>query len=856
MKTIMIWAGVLMLALSGCGQKEIALKNENLNVQWKKGSDGWQLNELQVLVSKTWTPVGTPSGRYTLLFSENKPDTTSTVFKTSTGVVFPEKIYRYQQDFWKQATASVSLNTAGQAVDFFPTEAKTTSPDAIVFSSDNDYLTLTATWTLDKTFSSDIVVKQHAVVKKDGYYSLSSPTLVTIAEKDMAWAAVPGYFQGNAIQKDFVRGYAYGQGVPERPVIYRERCVSTLTSIIDTKENVSFSVIPAPGLGRDPWAKDQKTHEDWNIGVSHKNRAAALSPSLYFPVLGENPSHLKAGDTLSFEFRYSLQDGNWYKSLNHAANDIYQFKKGLALRTNKESLMHRVEAMHHYLTDPKTSLWNVETFQGMKIGGQEYHGGVVGSQNDAIKNSDYGAMWMLANATGDPILQKNVLPYALNFKLAQQQTKPGFFQGAAMGQYYLMKRKIFVEEWGEFVEPISLTYYTMLDMGNILLFEPENKLLRDRLRLGADLLLHWQKSDGSWEVAYDQENQKPLFTDIQDLRPTFYGLIVAYRILKDEKYLAAAEKGATWLMKEGVEKGQFIGVCGDARYAPDFATAQTAQALLDLYDLTHKPQYRDAAIATARMYTTSIYTHPIPTRAAKTVKGRTREDWEIAQAGLGFEHGGIMGSAQRNGPIQLASHAGLFVRAFALTGDSLLIDMARASAIGRDAFVDSATHVASYYWQAMNKGSGPYPHHAWWQIGWITDYLMAEAQLRSDNNVVFPRGFVTPKVGPHQSYGFAAGKIYKESANLILREGLFSVANPNIECIAARATSGNRLFVVLLNDRNETLHDMLRIDAAKWKTGATVKSITELTTQKTTPAGEFVEITLAPYGLQVFAIDL
>ncbi len=53
----------------------------------------------------------------------------------------------------------------------------------------------------------------------------------------------------------------------------------------------------------------------------------------------------------------------------------------------------------------------------------------------------------------------------------------------------------------------------------------------------------------------------------------------------------------------------------------------------------------------------------------------------------------------------------------------------------------------------MNKGAGPYPHHAWWQIGWITDYLLAEAQLRSDGQITFPRGFVTPK-------GWSASKLW------------------------------------------------------------------------------------------------
>ncbi len=56
-----------------------------------------------------------------------------------------------------------------------------------------------------------------------------------------------------------------------------------------------------------------------------------------------------------------------------------------------------------------------------------------------------------------------------------------------------------------------------------------------------------------------------------------------------------------------------------------------------------------------------------PTQKVKNVNGTDRKDWEIAQAGLSFEHGGIFGSANRHGPIMLASHAGLFIRMYQLT---------------------------------------------------------------------------------------------------------------------------------------------------------------------------------------------
>lgn len=113
--------------------------------------------------------------------------------------------------------------------------------------------------------------------------------------------------------------------------------------------------------------------------------------------------------------------------------------------------------MHRYVTDPVTSLWQTETYQGVTIGAQAYRGGVLNAQGDAMKNSDHGAMWMLAQLSGDPALVRDRLPFARNFKLQQQERTPGFFGGAAAGQYYLAKSQRFTEEWGDYVEPVALT---------------------------------------------------------------------------------------------------------------------------------------------------------------------------------------------------------------------------------------------------------------------------------------------------------------------------------------------------------------------------------------------------------------
>ena len=281
----------------------------------------------------------------------------------------------------------------------------------------------------------------------------------------------------------------------------------------------------------------------------------------------------------------------------------------------------------------------------------------------------------------------------------------------------------------------------------------------------------------------------------------------------------------------------WLGVCGDTRFAADFATAQSAQALLELSELCGNNNYRDAAIRTARFYTTSVYTNPMASRDTVTVRGRKLEDWQINQSGLSYEHGGIIGSTNLHGPILLASHAGMFVRMYGMTGDRMFLDMARAAAIGRDAHVDDATAVASYYWEAMNKGAGPYPHHAWWQMGWITDYLMAELELRSEGDITFPAGFITPKVGPHRTYAFAKGSIYGEPVQLMMRQGALSCDNPNVETLLARSDSN--LYIMIMNDVDREQKASLTADA---------QVLGNSNVQET------YDITLPAYGLKVIKI--
>jgi hypothetical protein len=873
----------------------VVLADSAASIEWRKTAAGWTLSRVAVIATSTTSAIpsttatstaaplsfSTPSGRATLLYSAEKPDETPRDFAfTGATAPFPEPDQRIAGPKWRKAVIPALLNTAGTAIHFFPDTAARAADGALVFAADlaldgAPLASVTAEWRADPAFPGDFLVTTTLTARRDGFYSLSTPALATLDPADIAWALIPGYFKGNTLNPDIPASLGYGHGLPALPAIVPERNATTPASIATVKNGLTLSVLAEPWDALDPWpAAAIADRSNPRLGLSHMTRDGALSPTLWQPILGKTGSALKTGDTRRFAFRYSLRAGaadGWFDLVKHSANDIFRLRDFLALKKPARSLSQRLHSLHAYVVSDQTSLWHTETFNDLKIGAQAYNASVVGSQRDKtnradydpMKNSDYGAMWMLAKITGDPRLARDRLPFARNFKLAQQQTAPGFFQGAALGQYYLAKSQRFTEEWGDYVEPIAITYYTMLDLGNFLLFEPDDAELCARLRLGADRLLAWQKPAGDWEVAYDHATQKPLFTEIPDYRPTFYGLVVAAKILGDPKYLDAARRGADWLVENSVKPARFLGVCGDTRFAPDFATAQMAQAFLDLHELTGDPRHRAAGIECARQYVTEIYARHIATVKKKTARGVAREDWEINQTGLSFEHGGSFGSAVTRGPILLSSYAGLFIRVAALTGEPLFRDLARAAMLARDAFLHPGTQVASYYWSTMHGGPGGFPHHAWWQIGLITDYLVSEAALRSAGAIAFPRGFITPKVGPHACFGFAPGTIHGAPARLAWAE--IETGLPEVDYLAALSPEGNRAYLVLLNNSPRPVRAAIKASpaafacaspahpAAAWKTAALLDAAGGAP-RPLDPASGPLPVELPAYGLAVLTL--
>ncbi len=799
------------------------LRNGDVHLSWRHTPAGWALDDLAVREGEIWHRGLEPAGRYSVL--------------TAAGTTAP-------------TVEDVRRARAGTHTEFLPSEVRQSS-DGLTFRSDRPDGTLVAHWRFDPRYPGDVLVTVTWTPRNEGWYSIPSPTLGTLADANLGWGVVPGWWSASTIETDEFSTFRYALGVPTAPVLSKEASTTSLTGVLQSAgAGITIATTADPSLARDPWPVSSSEQSRWNVGVSLRDLPGSLSPTVFFPVLGQAGSRLTAGQPVTATYRYTLGTQDWYDVTKHVTRDVYDLDAYLDLARNTRSLVDRITTTHDFLLTP-ASRWHTWTYEGRELGAE------------SGKLSDVGAMWMLTAITADPALKAERLPYARNFKLGQQQTTPGPFQGAALGEYF---RDGWISEvawanlpFGDYVSPMFTTFYTLADLGNVALFEPGDTEVRDRIRMGAEKLLSWQHPDGSFDLGYRRDDPSVVqYPELEDLRATWYGFLAAYRILGDQRYLAAARKGADWFLEHAVAKGKFLGVCDDARLIRDFAVIFAAQALLDLHENTGDKRYQAAAIECAKFYTQQIFDHPTPTDVPNTFEGREIEDWQVSQAGLAYEHAGLNGSVVSTGPILLSSHAGAFVRFHELTGDRHFLDLARAAARGRDAWIDRASGISSYYWYAGSGQSGVFPWHGWWHIGWITDYLLAEAHLRSGGRIAFPRGFCTAKVGSHGPYGFADGTVYGERATFYRPRTLVEVDDPEIEVLTATSPDKSRLFVIALNHSRRRRLATLTLNPRGVRAGqrATWHGWRARTGRATATGDGIWSLDVAAEGLTVLSIDL
>ena len=117
---------------------------------------------------------------------------------------------------------------------------------------------------------------------------------------------------------------------------------------------------------------------------------------------------------------------------------------------------------------------------------------------------------------------------------------------------------------------------------------------------------------------------------------------------------------------------------------------------------------------------------------------------------------------------------------------------------------------------------------------------------------------MTPKVGPHRTYGFAPGKIFDHRADLIIRQGMIDCDNPDVEFITALSEDKTTLFVLAIHQSTNEATATVTLDLSKLSPDA--KWIGEEVLQGDAPTvnrpqGKMT-LTIPAWGMHVIALQI
>ena len=187
----------LSIALSAQELSVVRLTNEQLELGWKKGVGGYTLETLKVKGTNGWEIMEIAKYQHNVLYASSKPETAPQALYDNTGkeILFPAPQYRYIIPSWQQNTNAVAMNKAGENIVFYPSAVKRVSDTEICFRYENETMRITEKWCMDSLHQNDIKVDFILHSKKTGYYSLATPSLVSIDKYNFQWATVPGIFQ-------------------------------------------------------------------------------------------------------------------------------------------------------------------------------------------------------------------------------------------------------------------------------------------------------------------------------------------------------------------------------------------------------------------------------------------------------------------------------------------------------------------------------------------------------------------------------------------------------------------------------------------------------------------------------------
>lgn len=651
----------------------------------------------------------------------------------------------------------------------------------------------TGTWKLqpgarEVEFALDFVAPQ------DGCYSFGFSPFQSWTAEQTQFVLLPPVFQFQRLPASPVM---IGSNSTPQPLV--------LTQVTHHGQALSLALLADPAKLPFEWANSDNSV----YGFSLLNARGDVQPTIFSPVLGQTRSRLMRGQAAAVSWRVLAYPGDWRSALEYASNAVfrvtdYRQPYGASLTDaalNMVDLIKNDEASGW--NAGRKGFWNIETVN-------------IASQTSPL------ALLSAAILTRDEELyQSRALP-SIEYTLSRPQAHFGFEVPHTNVSY--------INQEGTKIKVPSDFFGTAYWQGLHDLLGRNNPWLADlallngkvRYRASYSSLPHWSEMLGAYRLKPDAalltsitaEADQFLNSEVharktKDLGlqpfynvsyyPYWWDLLDLYEVTRDQKYLDAAEECA------------FFTIAG-----------QWSHPRVPAGNITIHPGGEYEGEPHLWWKADQPFRLGFPRHAGATPEKQVPA-WLVSQIGLGLEQPSTYFAAGAKGMrnIMMAAWAPNLLRLYRYTGRDIFQIYARNSIISRYAnypgyYISGYTdlQLAADYPAKGPDVTSIYYHHIPPHLAFTLDFLVTEAEQRSNGKINFPwvrqQGYVWFS---NRVYGDAPGQVFGDAtARLWLERKAVQVETPAVNYLLARAD--NRLWLILMNEADRETKAPIRLNAA------------------------------------------
>ena len=590
----------------------------------------------------------------------------------------------------------------------------------------------------DLEFALDFAAPQ------DGFYSFGFSPFQGWAKEQVQFNLLPPLYQF--------------QRLPETPMMLASNATPQPLALAQVEQGgqpYSLAVVADPDRLPFEWATAQNSV----YGFSLMNADGIVQPTIFSPVLGLPTSQMKRGESKSFSWRVLAFPGEWKSALEYASNAIFNvtdYRKPYVASLT-DAALNMIDLMKHDEASgwnaERKGFWNIETTN-------------VASQASPL------TVVSAAVLTRDEELYKTRALPTIEYTLSRPQAHFGFEVPTTHAPY--------INQEGTKIKVPSEFYGTAYWQG-----------LHDLLG-----------RKNPWLTGIAMPNGEVRYRTAYSSMPRFSEMLGAYRLKPEAALLDALKAEADKYLETQVYGKQTRDLGVSPFYNVSFYPYWWD--LLDLYELSGDKKYLDAAQESAFFTIAGLWSHPRVPPGNVTIHpggeyagephmwwkgdqiyrlgtprqpGATPEKqvpaWLVAQMGLGLEQPSTYYATGKAGMrnIMMSAWAPNLLRLYRHTGREIFRIYARNSILSR--FSNYPGYYISGYTDVELQPDYPYKgpdvtsiyyHHIPPHLAFTLDFLVTQAEQRSNGRIKFPwvkqQGYVWFS---NRLYGHAPGTVFDDN---------------------------------------------------------------------------------------------